>query len=79
MGVDFWRGLVIAVVVVIAALSVPLMFGYKNANGGDGTKWETHGICTHSKVAVIEGHRYVLARSGYGIAIVHAESCGCKR
>lgn len=66
------------VLVIVVALSLPLLFGFfsdGNANDGD---WAKHSSGTFTRVVVIEGHRYVLARSYYGIAIVHAESCGCK-
>lgn len=39
--------------------------------------WTDHGACVTTKVVEIEGHKYVLASSGYGFGIVHASSCGC--
>lgn len=68
----------VVVLVIVVALSLPLLFGsFGDGNANDGG-WLKHSHETFTRVVVIEGHRYVLAKSCYGIAIVHAESCVCK-
>ena len=41
--------------------------------------WTYHGNGTNTKVVKIEGHRYIIQRAVYSCAIVHAESCDCKK
>lgn len=44
-------------------------------------EWTRHSNSWHfgarTAVVLIEGHRYIIARGGDGISIVHAHSCPC--
>lgn len=76
---DTIRCVLIVVSAVVGALAVPLLCGFFDGDGITDGDWVRHSSQTYTKVSVIEGHRYVLVKSYSGIAIVHAESCGCKR
>lgn len=67
----------IAIVILVGMLTA-------NIHGNDVVnpiEWTRHGggwiggTCT--AVVSIEGHRYIIARGGDGIGIVHAHSCPC--
>lgn len=40
--------------------------------------WTTHGNHVHTKIVVLEGHKYIILNRYYGVNIIHAESCNCK-
>ncbi len=41
--------------------------------------WISHGIEVMTKVAEIEGHKYIIMDGYYSGGIIHAESCSCKK
>lgn len=41
--------------------------------------WTDHGNVANTKVVKIEGHRYIILCGPNSCAIVHAESCDCKK
>lgn len=50
----------------------------ENASNKDNT-WISHGNCTATKVAEIEGHKYIIMTGFKCGGIIHAESCRCKK
>lgn len=75
----FKKGLFSISLAVVSVTGLMLTMGFGGVVNWDTDDWCKQGNEVRTKVAVIEGHRYVLAKTIHGVAVVHAESCGCGR
>jgi hypothetical protein len=74
------KSAIMVIIVGICFAIICILCYHRNKQKANDIKepWTAHGNLSHTKVVLIEGHKYIILDTDDGANIIHAESCNCK-